>query len=422
MLMYDRDCVGDAARPAPNMSRPDRAHHTDMFRDRDDDAAAAVTNIELFFDLVFVFAITQLSHRLLSHFTGIGAVETLVLMTAVWWAWIDTGWATNWLDPDHPAVRVLMLGLMLVGLVMSSAIPNAFVHDAMNFALAYVAMQLGRTLFMLWALRQAKHDNLANFARIFVWLAIASVFWIAGAVVGHRSQLLLWGIAAAIECAGPALGFPVPALGRSQTTDWDVAGGHVAERCALFIIIALGEALLVTGQTFAIAAPTAAVTLAFVTAFAASAVMWWVYFDVGEKRGVKQIEQSADPGHIARIAYTYLHLPIVAGIVLTAVADAMLMAHPQAPSTGGFAACALGGGVAYLFGTAAFKLETSRMTRLPLSHIVGIVLLMAAIATLPVVNRTGLVALTVAALVVVAIWEALALRRNPELAEPDSAA
>ena len=394
----------------------------DLFRDRDDDGAAAVTNIELFFDLVFVFAITQLSHRLLSHFTAVGAAETLVLMIAVWWVWINTGWATNWLDPDHAAVRGLMLALMLAGLVMSSAIPNAFVHNALAFALAYVAMQLGRSLFMLWALRRVQHDNFDNFMRIFVWLAFSSLFWIGGALIGHRTQLLLWAFAVAIECAGPAVGFAVPGLGRSRTTDWDVAGGHVAERCALFIIIALGEALLVTGQTFSTAAPTRATDIAFFTACAASAAMWWVYFDIGEKRGTRQIEQSDDPGRLARIAYTYLHLPIVAGIVLSAVADAMVMARPEAPSTLAFATCALGGTAAYLLGTAAFKRETSRMTRLPLSHVAGIGVLALSLLAIPLVTRTGLLALTVVALVVVAIWEARALVRNPELAEPDPAA
>jgi low temperature requirement protein LtrA len=125
---------------------------------RDD---AGVHPLELFFDLVFVFAITQLSHLLLEHLTWLGAVQTALLLLAVWWVWIFTSWVTNWLDPDKAPVRLLLFVLMLAGLVLSASIPKAFETRALPFALAYVFMQVGRCLFMLWALQGSSPANFA---------------------------------------------------------------------------------------------------------------------------------------------------------------------------------------------------------------------------------------------------------------------
>ena len=207
-----------------------------------------VSFVELFFDLVFVFAVTQLSHSLIEHFTLLGAVQTLLLILAVWWVWIFTSWVTNWLNPERLPVRLALLVLMLLGLILSSSLPKAFESRGLAFAGAYVAMQVGRTLFFIWAVRS--HPVMVRaFQRILVWLAGAAVFWLAGAFGHGTARLMLWAIALAMEYVSPSLGFFVPGLGRSRTKDWDVEGGHMAERCALFIIIALGESILVTGAT-----------------------------------------------------------------------------------------------------------------------------------------------------------------------------
>ena len=120
---------------------------------REDGAKAddRVGPMELFFDLVFVFAVTQLSHYLLEHHTAVGALQTLLMFLAMWWAWIYTAWATNWLDPGRPQVRLLLIFVMLLSLVLSSAIPGAFGPYGMHFALAYVAIQIGRTVYTSWA-------------------------------------------------------------------------------------------------------------------------------------------------------------------------------------------------------------------------------------------------------------------------------
>jgi low temperature requirement protein LtrA len=233
-----------------------------------------VTYVELFFDLVFVFAVTQLSHALLHHFTLEGLAETGFLTLAVWWVWIYTSWATNWLDPQATPVRILLFVLMAAGLVLSSSIPEAFGARGLAFAGAYVFMQLVRTCFIVAAMRGNNPANYRNFQRIMVWFLLSSVFWIAGSFAEHEMRWALWGLALAIEFISPAVSFWVPGLGRSNTTDWDISPDHFAERCALFVIIALGESLLVTGATFAGLEWSLMTIGGFAAAFGSAVAMW----------------------------------------------------------------------------------------------------------------------------------------------------
>ena len=198
---------------------------------------ARVTFVELFFDLVFVFAVTQLSHGLLEHLTPLGALQTAILLLAVWWTWIDTAWITNWLDPDKPAVRVMLFVLMLGGLVLSASIPKAFEDRALAFAAAYIFMLMARNLFMLWALRNHDRANHLNFLRISIWHVACAPFWLAGALADGPLRMALWAFAVVAETAAPMLGFWVPALGRSTTADWKIEGAHMAERCGLFDLL-----------------------------------------------------------------------------------------------------------------------------------------------------------------------------------------
>src|SRR5262249_10332092 len=153
------------------------------------------------------------------------------------------------------------------GLVLSCSVPEAFGSTGLAFAGAYVAIQLGRSLFTMASLKDASPANYRNFQRITIWLSVSAVFWIAGGLAEGNLRFGLWIIALAMEYAGPALGFHVFGLGRSQTTDWNVEGGHLAERCALFIIIALGESILITGATAAKLPLTAVNIAAFLNSF-----------------------------------------------------------------------------------------------------------------------------------------------------------
>jgi low temperature requirement protein LtrA len=369
---------------------------------------ARVTFVELFFDLVFAFAVTQLSHLLLAHLTATGALQTLVLLLAVWWAWIDTSWATNWLDPERTPVRLLLFALMFLGMLLSAAIPGAFESQALLFAAAYACMQIGRSVFMLWALHGLEPRNFRNFQRILVWHVLVGALWLLGAYLHGAERAAVWIGAVAVECAAPSLGFIVPGLGRSTTADWNVEGSHLAERCAGFVIIALGESILVTGATAAEEPATAASVAAFIVAFLASVAMWWIYFNIGAERGSRRIASATDPGRLARAAYTYVHALIVAGIVVVAVADAIVLMHPSEAPTPRAAAVMVGGPALYLVGNLLFKRASARF--LPLSHLVGLVLL-----ALLTTAQGRLAALTFDAaatlvLIVVATWETRSLR------------
>ena len=349
-----------------------------LFRNRDKHGHAPVTNIELFFDLVFVFAITQLSHALLEHLTLLGAVQTLLMLFAVWWVWIYTTWVANWLDPERANVRLMLIVLMLGGLVLSSSIPGAFGKNGSLFAAAYCSMQIGRSLYVVWASRGVHPARARSFLRITFWLLLSLPLWIAGALATPDQRLLFWGAALLIDYSGPALFYPTPVLGRSKADDWDISGTHMAERCALFIIISLGEGVLITGATFARLPQDGLHWLAFATCFLGSAALWWLYFDTGAKRGSETIEASGQAGLIARNAYTYWHIPIVAGLVVSAVADEMLLMHPYGHIEPAFLAVTLGGSLLFLIGNMGFKTSTNDRRLPPFSHMIGCALLLAA--------------------------------------------
>lgn len=335
---------------------------------------APVSFLELFFDLVFVFAITQLSHFLKDHLTWLGFAQALVLFLAVWWAWMYTTWATNWADPERFEVRIMLLALMALSLLMAVALPYGFSKFAWLFAASYVALQIGRTVFMAVILTRENRANARNMVRIAIWFAFAAPFWLIGVLRPEDERLAWWLLAVAIEYLGPIALFPVPGLGRSKSSDWDISGSHMAERCGLFIIIALGEGIIITGATFADDTMEAGRVLAFALAFLSSVLMWWLYFDLGQKRGSDHISENEDVGRVARNAYTYLHMPIVLGIVILAVADAKLLGLWDQPADGKLALVLCGGGGLFLAGLGLFKRSSNPLGNFPLSHLVGTLL------------------------------------------------
>jgi low temperature requirement protein LtrA len=367
-----------------------------------------VTYAELFFDLVFVFAVTQVSHMLLGRFTPLGAIQTTLLFLAVWWVWVYTTWITNWLNPELTPVRLLLFLLMLGGLVLSTSIPAAFEARGLWFAVAYASMQVGRTVFWLVSIPPARVAVRWNAIRILVWLSASAVFWIWGGFAHGQSRLYLWVLALAIEYVSPVVRFWIPKYGASAIEDWYVEGGHMAERCAGFIIIALGEAIVVNGATFADLAWTPATVGAFVAAFVGSIAMWWIYFHKGVEAGSELISKSAESGRLARSAYTYLHMPIVAGIILSAVADEVVLKHPGGHTDLKTALCAIGGPLLFLLGTILFKRDVRGW--LQLSHGVGIIAFCVLAFFARELSPLLLSGLTSALLIVVAIWESMSLR------------
>jgi low temperature requirement protein LtrA len=371
-----------------------------------------VTAAELFFDLVFVFAVTQVSHTLLHHFTPLGAIQTTILFLAVWWVWVFTAWVTNWLDPEQTPVRLVLFLLMLGGLVLSTTIPEAFESRGLWFAGAYAAMQVGRAAFLVVATPPERIGERRNAIRILAWLSASAMFWIIGGFAEGEARLWFWGVALVIEYLSPVMRFWTPGLGPSAIEDWYVEGGHMAERCAGFILIALGEAIVVNGATFAELTWTSENVAAFVFAFAASIAMWWIYFHRGAEAGSELISKSAESGRLARSAYTYLHMPIVAGIILTAVADEVVLKHPSGHADLKTVLTAIGGPLLFLIGTILFKHNIRGF--LQLSHGVGIVALAALSWFARELSPLMLSALTTAVMILVAVWESLSLSEPKE--------
>jgi low temperature requirement protein LtrA len=384
-----------------------------LFRQIVPNQHSRVTYAELFFDLVFVFAVTQISHTLLGRLTPLGLVQTTMLFLAVWWVWVYTSWITNWLNPELTPVRVLLFLLMLGGLVLSTSIPKAFESRGMWFALAYAAMQVGKTVF-LWVSTPAWRSMARmNAVRITTWLSVSAVFWIAGGFAEGHSRMALWAIALAIEYISPAARFWIPKYGASSVADWVIEGGHMAERCAGFIIIALGESIVVTGATFADLPWTIETVGAFGSSFVGAIAMWWIYFHRGAEAGSEQISKSSEPGRLARLAYTYLHMPIVAGIIISAVADELVLTHPAEHSDLKTVLSGIGGPMLFLIGTILFK-HTFRGF-LQLSHGAGIVVLAILAWFASALSPLTLSLLTSAIMIVVAAWESISL--GPDGAE-----
>src|SRR4051812_9215814 len=204
------------------------------------------SSLELFYDLVFVFAITQISHHLLGHLSWEGAGQSSLLLLVVWWSWNYTAWVTNELDPESPVVRLLMIALMLASLMMAVAIPHAFGDDALLFVCSYLAIQVGRHAFLAYVASARGELARERAARILAWFVFAGVFWVAGALADGEVRTLLWLVALAVDYGAPLVVYRVPGLRRLKGSAWVVETGHFSERFGLFIIIALGESIVVT--------------------------------------------------------------------------------------------------------------------------------------------------------------------------------
>jgi low temperature requirement protein LtrA len=347
--------------------------------------------LELFFDLVFVFAITQVSHLFLDHLSWAGAGQAALALLVVWWAWQYTTWVTNELDPASTAVRLLMFALMLAGLLLAIAIPDAFGDKALLFAGAYVAIQVGRHLFLTVVAAGPGTLERERAGRILIWFGASGVLWIAGALADGDARAALWVAALALDYGGPLVIFRVPGLRRLRGEDWVISTAHFTERFGLFVIIALGESIILTGATTAGLELTAPVVTAFVVAFLGTAALWWLYFTSVARLAEQFLETAPDRVLLARDTYTYGHALVVAGIIVTAVGDEIVIAHPTDELSTAELMTVVAGPVLYLLAQAWFRF---RITRQPSPRRLG-----GALACV----LAGFVGLTVDALVVGAL-------------------
>ncbi|MCZ7449165.1 low temperature requirement protein A [Agrobacterium rhizogenes] len=362
---------------------------------------------ELFFDLVFVFALIQLSHALAKDFGPTAALEAGILILSLWWLWIHTTWITNLLNTEKEPVRLLLFVLMFGGVLLAIALPKAFAEQGLVFALIYSAMQVGRSLFALYAFKGEDRQSFLIFVRVTIWLTISSLFWLAGGLVDLADRILLWGIALAIEYAGPTCRYVVPGVASSDEDRLHLSGEHLAERCALFVIICLGETILTTGRTATEYMNSALTFLVFCSAFVSTVVMWWIYFHHGQEEASRKAENAEEKTKIAQNLFNYGHLPIVAGIILTAVGEDFSLSHAREGATMREAIAILGGPVLFLAGNIGVKIAAAYQR--PVSHFAGV----AALCLLLPVPGIPLFVLQLAStgiLLAVALWEYLALK------------
>jgi low temperature requirement protein LtrA len=361
--------------------------------------AERVTNVELFFDLVYVFAVTQISHYLLAHPTVTGALQAGLLLIMIWLVWAYTTWVTNWLDPERIAVRLLLLGLAGTSLVLSAALPDAFGPRGLAVGVAYAVMQIGRSAFAVIALRGRPLRR--NFQRILAWCLVSGTLAVLGGIAGPDARAALWVAAVGVDLLGGAVGFYTPGLGRSTTREWTIEGGHFAERCQAFILIALGESIVIIGASLSgLAHVTGAEIAAFGVSLVTSAGLWWLYFDRSAEDAARIIAASDDPGRLGRSAYHDIHPVMVAGIIVGAAADQVTLADPGAVGRGPASWMILGGVGLFLAGHAAFKAVIWHVA--PWSRIIAVAVLALLGLAAPHVSALALSACAAAVVLAVA--------------------
>jgi low temperature requirement protein LtrA len=390
----------------------DRPRSPSLVRPRE--VARSVTPLELFFDLVYVFTVSQLTHHLLDHVDARGMAETLVLTLAVMYAWFMTVWTSNWLDADRQPVRLLLLGLMFASLVMSTSISGAFGDRAGMFVIGYLTIQIGRTAFAVFAFRG--HRLHMHFVNALVWEIGTAPLWIAGIATGSGARLALWAAATLITYGGVIAGHPLPGRKSPFSSDSQIYAEHLLERFRLFFLIALGETVLTLGNAFADQEIAADRLFVLAAAFTGSVALWWCYFHRAEEIGVRAVEEADRPSRIVGLG-NYTLILMVIGIIAIAVGDELAIADPGGSTSFAVSLLIFGGPAIFLLAQSAFMRGATG--RLPRSRILACAaLLVLALATAPF---SLVVAVTVASAVLVGVAVDDA-RAEPRSATPDMAA
>jgi low temperature requirement protein LtrA len=358
-----------------------------------------VSPLELFFDLVYVFAIGQLSHHLLEHVDLRTGAETLILALAVFYAWYMTAWGANWLEPDRLPVRALLVGLMFASLLMSVGIAEAFGDRAWLFVTGYLILQIGRSSFLIAALRGRAQSG--HFVNVLVWELLAGVFWVAGAIAEGDARLILWGLAVVVAYGGGLAVHWLPGRGRQTDLEHtEIAGGHIVERFRLFFLIALGETVLTTGTAFTGEPFALERLLALAIAFTGTVALWWCYFERAEPIGVELAETADDAGAVGWWG-TWTPALIVLALIAIAVGDELAIAPPGGDATTGFTLLTFGGPALFLIAQVIF--HGAAIGQVPRSRPLALAALaILAVATAPLTLIAGIAAAS-AVLVAVAI-------------------
>ena len=320
--------------------------------DHHEEREQRVTPLELFFDLVFVFAITQVTGFLSAEPTWDGLGQGLLVLGAVWWAWAAFAWLTNTLDAEEGRVRLTMLAAMASMLLVALAVPQAFGDDALLFGVAYAIVRvLHITLYALGS--RADRDVLRAVLRMTPTSLVGPAVIVVAAFTDGALQVALWLAALTLDYVGVVVGG-----GRG----WRVSPHHFAERHGLIVIIALGETVVALGVGATAEAITAGVIAAAVLGIVVISALWWAYFDVVAIVAERKLAeaQGAARAVLARDSYSFLHLPMIAGIVLFALGLKKTLTGWDEPLKD-VPALGLCGGIAlYLLAHVAFRLRNVR--------------------------------------------------------------
>ena len=307
--------------------------------------------LELFFDLVFVFAITQVTQSIANDPTWEGLGRGLMILAVVWWAWAAYAWLTNTLDTESDQVRLAMFVAMAAMFIVSLSIPHAFNDDALLFALAYFVVRAAHILLYGYAANDVGVQQAVR--RLAPSVAAASSLLMAASFVDGTPQGLLWLAAIAIDYLGPVVG---------GMEGWTLHPGHFAERHGLIVIIAFGESIVATGLGAEEIGLEPKVVLASVFSIAIAAALWWAYFDVVALVAERHLREATGLTQVvmARDSYSYIHLLMITGIVLLALGAKKTIAAVDEPLKLLPAAALCGGVALYLLGHIAFRLRNIR--------------------------------------------------------------
>jgi low temperature requirement protein LtrA len=348
-----------------------------------------VTPLELFFDLVFVLALTQCTALMSDNATWSGLAKGLLVLGVLWWAWVGYAWLTSVIDPEEGAARIVIFVAMAAMLIVSLCVLEAFGDLALTLALAYGVFRVAHiALFML-----ASPDDDAlrhSVLGLAVSTAIAVSLLVTASMFDGAAQGALWALALFLDMGGPYL---------FGSEGWRLVPHHFAERHGLIVIIALGESIVAIGVGAAGALDFEMGTVA-VLGVALAAAMWWIYFDIVALVSARRLA-DAEPGRaqneLARDSYSYIHLALVAGIVLVALGLKKTIGHAGDHLDAEIAFALLGGLSIYLLGLVAFRY---RHTKTVNRHRLGLAIVL--LILIPV--ATALPALASLAIVVAVIW------------------
>jgi low temperature requirement protein LtrA len=354
-----------------------------------------VTPLELFFDLVFVLAITQCTALMAAHPTWEGIGRGIVVLGLLWWAWVGYSWLTSVVDPEEGAVRLAIFAAMAALLVAALCVPHAFSGDDLVFACSYGAVRFAQVTLLGLAAR-GDPDMTHSVRTLWGSTAVGVAIVAAGSFAHGSAQLAIWALALVLDMAGPFF---------FGSSGWKLVPGHFAERHGLIVLIALGESIVAIGVG-ANHGVDAGVIAAAVLGTGLAAAIWWLYFDVVAIVAARRLAR-AEPGRpqntMARDSYSYLHFPMVAGIILIALGMKKTLGHVGEPLDTVPAAALLGGTALYLLAHVAFRyrhVRTLNTRRLGLA-----VLLVALIPLAGELAALTLLAIVVVLLVVLIVYE-----------------